>query len=87
MSLETIGAIVAITGGLTSIGQAVFGGGRGISIPTLPKIPTPDYESLQAQITANQGITEEARQAAIQNLNAYNNGALSPTYRAMYEDY
>jgi hypothetical protein len=85
--LGGIAPVVSVVGSLFGIGTSLFGGKKNISVPPLPTIPTPDYQSLQAQITANTAISDQARTAAIQALQSYNQGTLSPTYQAMYQNY
>lgn len=55
----------------------------------LPKftIPAEDLEMLSRQIQANTAISDEARKIAIEALKAYNEGRLSPTYEALYNEY
>lgn len=86
--LESVALITTALSGLIGAGTALFGA-KSIKAPELPvfKIPDADMAVLKDQIEKNKAISDEARKAAVQALEAYNQGRLSPAYEAMYNEY
>jgi len=84
-TVRLIGAVGSLLGGIAGL----VTGFRDIDIPDLPtfKIPETDLEMLSKQIEANTAISEEARKAAVEALQSYNMGKLSPAYEALYNEY
>lgn len=83
---QTVAAIGSLLGGIGSIFNVLFGKPEIPKLPTF-KIPEEDLRLLSQQIQANTAISEEARKAAIEALQNYNMGRLSPTYEALYNEY
>lgn len=83
--LSVVGEALGVGGSLFSL----FGshGGSNISVPKLPtySIPQGQLEALNAQITANNHMGAQARQAATEALSNYSKGELSPAYSGQYE--
>jgi hypothetical protein len=50
------------------------------------KIPETDLQQLNQQIAQNTQLSDQARQAAMQAINGYNQGQLSEAYAGMYQD-
>jgi len=84
----TIAAIGSLLAGIGAVANVLFGRAS-VSVPKLPvfKIPEEDLKLLSQQIQANVAISEEARKAAIEALQNYNMGRLSPAYEALYNEY
>jgi hypothetical protein len=88
----TVGAIASVVGTVFGIGESLFGGSS-ISMPKLQmpqiqnfKIPQTDLQQLNQQIAQNTQLSDQARQAAMQAINGYNQGQLSEAYAGMYQD-
>ncbi|MFN4132288.1 MAG: hypothetical protein ACK4GE_04325 [Caldimicrobium sp.] len=89
-----MGAVAGIIGAISnlfpviSLAASIFGATRSVSAPkiVLPRyqIPTEDLELLKKHISANTAISDTARQVAIEALERYRAGTLSPTYQALY---
>jgi hypothetical protein len=87
-----IGGISGVIGSLFGIGEGLFGGSS-ISMPKLQmpqvqnfQIPQADLQQLNQQIAQNTQLSDQARQAAMQAINGYNQGQLSEAYAGMYQD-
>jgi hypothetical protein len=92
MSTELAGVIISGIGTLFGIGEGLFGGSS-IKMPKLQmpqvqnfKIPETDLQQLNQQIAQNTQLSDQARQAAMQAINGYNQGQLSEAYAGMYQD-
>jgi hypothetical protein len=88
----TIGAIASVVGTVFGIGESLFGGSS-IKMPKLQmpqvqnfQIPQTDLQQLNQQIAQNTQLSDQARQAAMQAINGYNQGQLSEAYAGMYQD-
>jgi hypothetical protein len=88
----TVGAIASVVGTVFGIGESLFGGSS-IKMPKLQmpqvqnfKIPQTDLQQLNQQIAQNTQLSDQARQAAMQAINGYNQGQLSEAYAGMYQD-
>ena len=92
MSTELAGVIMSGIGTLFGIGSSLFGGSS-VSMPKLQmpqiqnfKIPETDLQQLNQQIAQNTQLSDQARQAAMEAINGYNQGQLSGAYAGMYQD-
>lgn len=74
--LQALGAMATVVGALT-------GGVRAVKLPVY-KIPTEDLEMLKRQIQGNVRISDEARAIALQALESYRTGTLSPVYEDLF---
>jgi len=80
-----LGAVASIASTAVSA-YSVFKKSPDVKIPTV-QIPQADLDSINAAISANKGLSDQARATINQSIQMYNEGKLTPQYQAKLDEW